>query len=184
MGDHLTAVLSRLSWVAVVWAAFLPVAGLYAWLAYRRRVGRGDMRRAACRTSAIEALLAVVTLPVLLVLLRPGGPYSGGLRLIPMNGLRELRGASDADATVQIVGNVAAFAMVGALLPLRWPLRLLDVALAVGSVCIVVETVQLTLLGRVASTDDVLLNVAGALVGAAVTRHWWVARRHRQASGD
>ncbi|MDX3385650.1 VanZ family protein [Streptomyces niveiscabiei] len=40
-----------------------------------------------------------------------------------------------------------------------------------------VEITQYALaVGRVSSTDDVLLNTAGAVVGALLTRNWWRPR--------
>ncbi|WP_165498465.1 VanZ family protein [Streptomonospora litoralis] len=74
-------------------------------------------------------------------------------------------------------GNIALFVPLGALLPLAFGRR----AAAFGRVAVVaavlsgcVEVVQYALsIGHIASVDDVLLNVFGALLGAALTRPFW-----------
>lgn len=185
MRDHLAAVVGRWNWAAVVWAVCVPLTGVYVWARHILRRGSPVW---TVRTGILEALILLADLPALLVMLTPGDEFSSGLQLLPLENLSELRGASGADATAQILGNLGAFAVVGALLPLRWPLTLLDVALAValavGSLSVVVEMVQYSALGRVAATDDVLLNVVGALVGALVTRRWWMARRVSTITGN
>ncbi len=73
------------------------------------------------------------------------------------------------NALYQLGGNVALFLPLGLLLPLVWepifgrlvPTLIVGVALSSG-----IELAQLTLVdGRVAATDDVILNVAGVLAG-------------------
>ena len=67
-----------------------------------------------------------------------------------------------------------------ALAPVRWRLGrgtgavLAVVAGLAAAGSATVETLQWALdLGRVSSADDVLLNTAGAVLAALVTRHWW-----------
>ena len=75
-----------------------------------------------------------------------------------------------------LLGNLLLLAPFGALAPVRfagfggWG-RVLAGALAVTCG---IEFLQYTVLtGRVVSADDVLLNTAGAVLGAVLTRPWW-----------
>lgn len=77
--------------------------------------------------------------------------------------------AESGNAVYQLGGNVALFLPLGLLLPLVWEpmFRRLIPTLAVGfALSAGIELVQLTFVdGRVAATDDVILNVSGVLVG-------------------
>jgi hypothetical protein len=79
-------------------------------------------------------------------------------------------------STFQVMGNVVLLAPLGLLLPVRFT-RLASVpsVLMVAALCSAsIETVQYVLpLDRVASIDDVLLNTAGAGLGALASRPWW-----------
>ncbi|QYC45698.1 VanZ like family protein [Nonomuraea coxensis DSM 45129] len=51
------------------------------------------------------------------------------------------------------------------------------VAAVAAAFSVLVEVLQLALrLGRFSSVDDVLLNTAGAVIFALVTRRWWAGR--------
>lgn len=79
-------------------------------------------------------------------------------------------------AAVLIVLNVALFVPFAAFTVLGWgrPWSVLLVALAVS---LSIETIQLVALSRIAATDDVILNVSGAIVGAGLGRHIAHTRR-------
>ncbi|PWG12716.1 VanZ family protein [Streptomyces sp. V2] len=84
------------------------------------------------------------------------------------------------DVTLLNVGGNAALLLVfGALLPIRSrrSRTLGRVAAIAALLSTAVEITQYALaVGRVSSMDDVLLNTAGAVVGALLTRNWWRPR--------
>ncbi|WP_017555881.1 VanZ family protein [Nocardiopsis baichengensis] len=140
---------------------------LFAVLVRIRRRRRAD-RLPAVLDSAADLLCAVSVLGIVsLTLLNPG--TVGGLALVPFS----VTASSGPEVTglCQNGGNVALFLALGAFLsPARWP-RLLAAAAAVP---VTVEGLQyLMARGHVAPVDDVLLNCAGALLGACITRPWW-----------
>jgi glycopeptide antibiotics resistance protein len=67
-----------------------------------------------------------------------------------------------------LVGNMALFVPLGWLLPMIWPqLRSLQRVVVAAAACsIAIELVQFAIPGRSPTTDDVLLNTAGGLIGA------------------
>lgn len=88
---------------------------------------------------------------------------------------------------IQLLGNLFLLFTLGFLVPMRCsPLR--DprrVAAVAAVVACAIETVQyVALTGRVVSADDVLLNTAGAVVGACCARPWSSAPVPREASGE
>jgi glycopeptide antibiotics resistance protein len=126
------------------------------------------------RWSGIGAV--ALTVPWVCMILAPM-PGPSVLHPVPFQEVPGYLAASPAEFVVQVGGNLAAFAAVGALAPVRWPLRLWQVTMiaAVGS--ITVESLQFLLdLGRVASVDDVLLNTGGAVLAALATYRWWRIR--------
>jgi hypothetical protein len=73
---------------------------------------------------------------------------------------------------VNVVGNVALFALPAALLwSLGWSLRRTVVAGFVLS--LVIEVLQLAVPGRTTAGADVLFNTLGAAVGWLLARAWW-----------
>jgi glycopeptide antibiotics resistance protein len=80
---------------------------------------------------------------------------------------------------VQVGGNLLVFASLGALLPVRTA-RMASaarVAAVATAASVLVETLQYGLrLGRLSSIDDVIVNAAGAVLAALVTRRWWADR--------
>jgi glycopeptide antibiotics resistance protein len=67
-----------------------------------------------------------------------------------------------------LVGNIALFIPLGWLLPMIWPqLRSLQGVVVAAAACsIAIELVQFLIPGRSPTTDDVLLNTLGGLIGA------------------
>lgn len=128
-------------------------------------------------------LLAVVATVVLVVVgtaLPTHWSVASGtdLRLAPGHGglgkagLQLVRGSPGA-AVELFVLNAVVYLPLGAALRWRWPHRL--VLLVVPLVVSVgVEATQYAVLDRVAATDDVLLNVGGAVIGWALL--WWWQR--------
>jgi len=118
------------------------------------------------------------------MILTPGS-RERSVNLVPLRDLATLLDADTATIVVQLVGNLLVFFVLGLCLPVRFAAlaglaRVLAVA-AAGSVF--VEVLQYTLdLGRVSSVDDVLLNAAGAGLGALASRPWW-RREAAAASG-
>lgn len=87
-------------------------------------------------------------------------------------------GAAQA-AFVQVGGNLLVFASLGAMLPVRSAhlTSLARIAAVAAGASLTVEVLQYALrLGRVSSVDDVIVNTAGAVLAAAVTRRWWAGR--------
>jgi glycopeptide antibiotics resistance protein len=113
--------------------------------------------------------------------------------LLPSNGEHEVRLRPFAEILLavtppfhrgwiaEITGNVLLFVPLGAVLYLRHvgPLRTVLVALALS---ISVELVQLVLPGRTTAIDDVLCNVAGAVLGWAAA--WCVHGPSHAAAAD
>ncbi|WP_426324108.1 VanZ family protein [Microbacterium sp. E-13] len=166
--------------VLVALLAGVPVGAIVTLALGQGRIDRGWERRWAWRASVAEVAIVVGTLPGLWMLL---APRHGGSRvdLVPFHDLVDLM--SDSDAAAQIVGNLLAFAAVGFFLPIR--LRLarpalvpLAIALIVAALSLTIEVLQFVLdIGRVASFDDIMLNIAGAVVACVASIRWWRSRR-------
>ena len=160
------------SWGHVLLAAALalPAAALAVVLLTRWRAGSdGAMRRSVVEVGAVAG-----TLPWLWMVLtpKPGEPQ---VALVPLRDLADQLAGHPVGALVQIGGNLLVLAAFGAFLPLRFtvlaPLHRITAAGAAASVTI--ELLQFALrLGRVSSVDDVLINTAGAVLGALLTRRW------------
>jgi glycopeptide antibiotics resistance protein len=93
--------------------------------------------------------------------------------LVPLHDITATLAGPPTAAVVQFGANLALFVPLGFFLPLRVPRlggvrRMLFLGAAVSAV---LEAAQYAFgLGRVASVDDVLLNAAGAALGATVHR--------------
>ena len=123
---------------------------------------------------AADAALVLALCAIVFVTLRPFDA-DNDLELVPFadlaGGIVHRDAGSLREAVVGAVGNVLLFVPLGAALALRGAsLRLgAGVALLVsGSV----ELAQLVVPGRTTAVDDVVLNVAGAAVGLALTKAW------------
>ena len=160
--------------------AGVPIGAIVVIVLAQRRLDEGWERRWAWRATIADVGIVVGTLPWLWMLL---APRAGGSRIdpVPFHDLIDL--LSDSDAAAQIAGNLLAFAAVGFFLPIRRRLARpalvpLAVALIVAGLSLAVEVLQFVLdIGRVASVDDILLNVAGAVVACVASVAWWRSRR-------
>lgn len=157
-------------------AIALPYA-LLGWplLAARRR--RRLPARYATATAGVDSAACLVAFLVLCLVTMPVGDSSAStLDLVPGADITAAFG--DDGSLWQVIGNVLLLSPLGALLPMRLRrLRtLLRIALAALAVSVLVEGTQYLIhTGRVTSTDDVLLNTAGATLGAALSRRAWRA---------
>lgn len=129
----------------------------------RRRVGLVGL------AGAVGVVLAATALPTAWPPVRDGW---GDLALQPGRGglasWRELARPLESLATVQLWANVVVYLPVGAALAAvtRSALRTFALGLVLS---VLVESWQLVALSRVASTDDVLLNLLGTGLGAVLT---------------
>ncbi|WP_050370980.1 VanZ family protein [Streptomyces acidiscabies] len=135
------------------------------------------------RDVLLDGLLIASLLPYLYVTLSQGYGNQRTLSLMPFGELSVSFASSQlafSDVTLLNVGGNAALLLIfGALLPIRsrWSRTLGRVATIAALLSVTVEITQYALaVGRVSSTDDVLLNTAGAVVGALLTRNWWQPR--------
>jgi hypothetical protein len=150
--------------------AGLPVAALAAWvLAGSRRTAGAE---SAWRTSLADVGLVYGTVPMVWLTLMPGpgaGLVPGRVSLVPLRDLVTM-------GPIGIGGNLLIFAALGFFAPMRFAaLASAPRILALGAGCsVLVETAQYVFrLDRVSSVDDVLVNAAGALLAALVSRRWW-----------
>ncbi|ADJ50720.1 hypothetical protein AMES_8894 [Amycolatopsis mediterranei S699] len=155
-------------------AIALPYA-LLGWplLAARRR--RRMSGRRASATAAVDCTVFLVAFLVFCLVTMPvGGSAESTLDLVPG---ADVTAALSSDGSLwQVVGNVLLLGPLGALLPLRIRrLRtLLRIALAALAASVLMEGTQYLIhTGRVTSADDILLNTAGATLGATLSRRGW-----------
>lgn len=154
----------------------LPLAVLAAWVITRVRAAHGHA--APARTAVADVGIVVGTAPWIWMILTPRAGDSG-VNLVPFRDLTWLLTAPWQTVFVQVGGNLLVFASLGALLPVRsWRFAsAARVALVAAAASACVELLQYGLrLGRFSSIDDVLINTAGAVLAALVTRRWWAGR--------
>jgi hypothetical protein len=142
----------------------------------RRRAGNGHPE--PLRTALADVGVVVGTAPWAWMILTPAdGP--SGVELVPFRDLADVLRAPWQTVFVQVGGNLLVFAALGALLPVRTA-RMAGagrVAAVAAAASVTVETLQYVLrLGRFSSIDDVIVNTAGAVLAALVTRRWWSGR--------
>jgi glycopeptide antibiotics resistance protein len=146
------------------------VTPLAAWVRCRR--ARVPYRDAVWRTS-LEIVTGWSILAIVLVSLRPGEtehPGPSTLSLVPFEEIAELAGRDGAVSLV--LGNLWLYAPAAFFLQLRVP-RLSSAWIVAGGtgLSMTMEILQLLFVtDRSASVDDVLLNAAGAALGAGVAR--------------
>ncbi|WP_411072308.1 VanZ family protein [Streptomyces sp. cmx-4-25] len=123
----------------------------------------------------VVALLALV--PFLLVTLTHGYGTENRISAVPFREILDASAHSDVDLSdvraVNLIGNVLLLVPFGAAAAFLWAgrRRVLKTALAGAAFSLIVEVAQYALsLGRVSSVDDVLLNTAGAALGAFLVR--------------
>jgi hypothetical protein len=163
-----------------------PMCVLVAWAVHRCRGVSAATGARARRRALGDGLLLASVLPFALATLSHGYGSSRALSLMPLGELSSSFGSAEvALSSVTLLntgGNAILLAGFGALLPLRSRslAGLPRVAACAAALSLAVEAVQYAMaLGRVSSVDDILLNTAGAVAGALVTRHRW---RRRPAS--
>lgn len=130
-------------------------------------------------------LLAVVgTILWLTMGLAFGDAGGTGLNLTPGQEIRRGLDRETALGLLNVFGNALMFVPVGALVAwIAWRRRVLAGA-GVGLVLSLgIEVTQLGL-GRVADVDDVILNTAGALLGALLAVTWRAVVGRREADYD
>jgi glycopeptide antibiotics resistance protein len=124
--------------------------------------------RAVISIVALVALVAWASKVVNLTILGYGGVPRLPGEWRPLVSMWQIA-VGPGNALYQLGGNVLLFLPLGLLLPLVWErmFRRLVPTLAVGvALSAGIELAQLSLVdGRVAATDDVILNVSGVLVG-------------------
>jgi glycopeptide antibiotics resistance protein len=150
----------------------LPVAVVAAFVARRRHRGLSTPQRR--RFVALDLALALTLLGIASVTLLPVADYhrglEWGLQLRPFASIhQQLTSAISASVAVRIVGfNILLFVPLGFVLRLR-PLGWTPTMIGVAATSVSIEVLQAILpLGRTTNVDDVLLNVLGGIVGAAV----------------
>jgi len=161
--------------------ALLAVSSLAVGALARHRRRAGMVARSAVVRSSLDVAAVALVIAVLVLTFAPSGQYqSREIHLLPFADFRSTvstRGVLNALA--QATGNMALFVPLGLVIPLRWT-RLdgwVSVAAAAAAFSASIETVQFVLgSGHTASTDDVVWNTLGALLGYSLLR---VARRMR-----
>lgn len=152
--------------------AALTVAAAAAVAGHRASRGRawGAAASRVLAVGAVGCVLVATAAPAL----GDGDGHRGDLAWQPgRGGLGDLAARladPDSLATVLLVLNLVMFVPVGLFAALGWPGRAGRVLLACLGLSLLVETAQLLFGGRVAATDDVLLNLAGAAAGVGVAR--------------
>jgi glycopeptide antibiotics resistance protein len=182
----LTGGLFDTGWVFVVVGLAVLAALAVVVVGVRVRTARGEPTVLAAIDALVLGglLLAVASTLTFTLVPQPDGP--GGAHswnLVPFASTSRIA-ASSVDALVAVrilLGNVLLFVPVGFFVALyrrsSHPLR--SALVASLGLSLVVEVTQAALpLGRVANVDDVILNVAGGLIGAIVALAVWGAVRH------
>ncbi|GIH98299.1 VanZ family protein [Planobispora takensis] len=166
------------TWGPVVVAALLAVppalSAAFLLARHRARGGHPSPRR----TAVADVAIVTGTAPWIWMILTPAN--APGVNLVPLADLvRQVVLMPPGAAFVQVGGNLLVFAALGAMLPVRSPrfASLTAVAGVAAAASLAVELLQYGLdLGRVSSVDDVILNTAGAVFAAVVTRRWWASQ--------
>jgi glycopeptide antibiotics resistance protein len=113
----------------------------------------------------LKALTAVVLLAIGAVTLTPQPHTDHELRLVPFSDIADAVANRSLAQAAAVLGNVLLFLPLGAVLRLQG-LRVRRVIVAGCVLSLAIELAQLAIPGRTTSTDDVLLNTAGAALGA------------------
>jgi hypothetical protein len=161
--------------------AFVTVATI-AFVALRRR-RIGVSWEEVARIGLVGSVLVVLLATALPRAWPPGG--AGDLVLLPGRGgladWRVLLEAPSSLAAVLLALNVVLYLPVGLFAGILRPDRPGRVLGGAIGLSVLVEAWQLGVIGRVASTDDVLLNASGAAIGLGLAR-WMTSRRSDDAT--
>lgn len=116
-------------------------------------------------------LLAVYAVALGVITLRALPETGASASWVPFVTIWHLLAESGGDSYFNVgsvVGNIALFIPLGWLLPMVWSeLRSLPRVVVTAAACsIAIELVQFAIPGRFPTTDDVLLNTVGGLIGA------------------
>ncbi|HKS99557.1 MAG TPA: VanZ family protein [Rugosimonospora sp.] len=177
--------------VALLIGIVLAAIAAVGWAGYRLRRG------VPLRDAVAEALMLAGTAPWLGPLLVPN-PHKTAARqlyLVPFVDLADQVSRGPRFLTIQLGGNLAVFAVLGFLMPIRYRVGLLAVAGVAAGCSTAIEVAQYVFaLHRVSSIDDVLVNTAGGVLGALLSHRWWrrrapapaapVLARSRQVNGE
>jgi hypothetical protein len=153
--------------------SLLAVSALARW-----RSAHGATTAWAWRTALTDVGIVHGTVPWVWMTLLPGsraGGAPGRMSLVPTEDLLVM-------GLPGIIGNLLIFAALGFFAPMRVAaLASLPRVLALAAGCsFLIEVAQYVFqLDRVSSVDDVLLNAAGAGLGAIASHPWW-----RTTGGD
>lgn len=158
-------------WLPALAAALTAGTALSTAVATRRQQRRGVPRALALRRAAGWSGAGASTLGILAVTLTPAEGVQIGVSLVPLAGTTEvLRISGDPRVVARIVGlNILLFVPLGLSVALLLDRRrVLGATLVGAALSILVEAGQLVLpVARSTDVDDVLLNTAGAALGAA-----------------
>ncbi|MEV6387557.1 VanZ family protein [Nocardia xishanensis] len=158
--------------VLIVWLCAVPVLVAAIVSMTRWRMRRGVTPELALRYTVAEAGLAGGTLPWVWMILTPVAA-EGAVSAVPLRDLVATLGDSPSSAVIQVGANTLLFVPLGFFLPLRLA-RFAGVArmtLLGAAVSATLEIAQYVFdLGRISSVDDVLMNAAGAGLGALLAQ--------------
>lgn len=130
----------------------------------------GHGRRAAL-WAALATCLAVIGWITIGLSIPNADPGSGGVNLTVFQEIQRALDTGAREPWMNLIGNVVLFAPLGAVVATMtrrgWALRVLTATFLAGALSALIEAVQFVL-GRVADVDDVILNTAGALIGAVI----------------
>ena len=161
----------------------LAVASAIAGAVLSRRRMRARMpTRAAVAGSALDVAAVAGVLAVLVITFAPTGQYEArAVHLLPFSDFASMASSDGVlSAIAQALANIALFVPLGLVVPARWPpldawARVLGASAAFSAS---IEVVQFAVgSGHTSSTDDVLWNTLGGLLGYALLRG---ARRIRR----
>jgi len=163
-----------------VYPVALVCAALVGWHGMRHRLGAAQVAARVLLVLYLGWLVGATLFPLPLEGVAGGEGFTGSLNhpnLVPFASIRETLALPELWPRVRLLaGNVLVFTPLGLLLPTIWPrlASLWRIALAGLCVSLAIELAQLAVslaLGawyRMSDVDDVLLNVAGVLLGYGV----------------
>ncbi|MFC8492802.1 VanZ family protein [Streptomyces sp. NPDC057235] len=172
----------------VLFSGCLTVLAVAIGARQARREAKGPPSAGPAGGRAVFGLVALLALvPFLLITLSHGYGTENRISAVPFREILDASAHADVDlsdvAAVNLIGNVLLLVPFGAAAAFVWPdrRRVLKTALTAAALSLTVEVAQYALsLGRVTSVDDVLLNTAGAALGAFLVRRWTRTRRTRR----